>query len=254
MRHLVAAAYLTAGWSVFPVTPGRKAPPLLPWTEFQTRLPEMAEIGDWWSRWPDANVAIATGKVSGISVVDVDAASGGMDSLKKSGWIPPRTRVHKTPAGFHLVYRYHPALHTGAAFLKGVDVRNDGGYIVAPPSVSEKGSYSVLPGRPVEPTELDTIPPWLVASKRKDEPKPTEPTWVVEGMRGVPEHQRNEMATRLVGYYHAKGLPRIVILELMHVFSRNCTPMMDERELQQTINSVLRYPSGAGKQNGWAGW
>lgn len=254
-RHLVAAAYLTAGWSVFPVTPGRKAPPLIEWTEFQSRHASVDEVREWWRQWPDANIGIVTGTISNLSVVDIDDGAGGRESLKASGFTFPLTRVHKTPGGFHLLFQHSMAVHTGAGFLKGIDVRSDGGYIVAPPSINvEKGSYSVLKDRPICP--LLIVPEWLQStSRKKDDHTPVDPSWVVDGMHGVGESQRNEMATRLIGYYHRKGLPPTVIATVMASFARACTPAMDERELDQTIRSVIRYPQGGrAMQTAWKGW
>ena len=245
--HLVAAMYLTAGWSVVPVTPGRKAPPLLPWQEFENRKPSLEEIKEWWTKWPDANIAIVTGTISNLSVVDVDEASGGVESLKQAHFTFPKTRVHKTPAGFHLLYQHNAAMHTGAAFLKGVDCRSDGGYIVAPPAHSEKGQYTVL--RDMPPILLTEVPDFLQSTSRtpsEGQQKPSDPSWVVDAMRGVPEAQRNVTATKLVGYYHRKGLPQAVLTEIMRIFARQCSPPMNERELEETIESVLRYP---GAQN-----
>ena len=71
-------------------------------------------------------------------------------------------------------------------------------------------------------------------------------------MGGVAETQRNETATRLIGYYHHKGLPESVILTIMEAFARQCQPPMERHELARTIQSVLRYPSGAPKA--WVGW
>lgn len=252
MRHLVAAAYVTANYSIFPVTPGRKAPPLVEWTEFQHRHATLDDVRRWWLKWPDANIGIVTGSISNLSVVDIDAGAGGLDSLKKTGYTFPHTRVHKTPAGFHLIYEHSMALHTGAGFLQGVDVRSDGGYIVAPPSINkEKGVYTVLHDRPIIP--LLEPPEWLRATSRKKDPtQPVDPSWVVDGMRGVPEAQRNEMAAKLAGYYHRKGIPKNVILTILTQYAQSCSPPMDVRELETTIQSIDRYPNGT--QTAWAGW
>lgn len=243
--HLVARAYLAAGWSVVPVTPGQKHPPLLKWQEFENRRPTPEEIADWWQRWPDANVAIVTGRISDLSVIDVDAGSGGLDSLKESGHRFPQTRVHKTPAGFHLLFHYSEALHTGAGFLTGIDVRSDGGYIIAPPSVSQKGQYTVLRDGP--PLYLTEIPSWLGSHQRQARRERVEPQddpeWVQVALRGVGEKQRNATAARLVGYFHGRGTPRSAIEIVMRAYARACTPPMELHELTSTIDSVTRYPT-----------
>jgi len=75
-----ALGYLARGWSVIPVQPRGKRP-LVPWLEFQERLPSTHEVQDWWARWPDANVAVVTGALSGVVVLDVDVKPGGPESL-----------------------------------------------------------------------------------------------------------------------------------------------------------------------------
>ena len=62
-----ALAYAARGWSVIPCK-GKK-PLLSSWTEYQSRCATEDEIRAWWTRWPDANVALITGAVSGLVVV-----------------------------------------------------------------------------------------------------------------------------------------------------------------------------------------
>lgn len=66
-----ALAYLARGWSAIPIEPRGKRP-LVSWLEFQGRLASGAEVMRWFRRWPEANVGIVTGAVSGLIVLDVD--------------------------------------------------------------------------------------------------------------------------------------------------------------------------------------
>ena len=59
------------GLSIIPVRPNKKA--FIKWQKFQAEKAGPDQISDWWSKWPDANVGIITGKTSGIMVVDVDS-------------------------------------------------------------------------------------------------------------------------------------------------------------------------------------
>ena len=79
----IAAAleYLSKGWPVIPIRISEndgldKKPYLQTWREYQTKLPTVDEITTWWTRWPDAGIAVVTGKQSGMIVVDVDMISG----------------------------------------------------------------------------------------------------------------------------------------------------------------------------------
>jgi len=98
------------------------------------------KIRDWWGMWPVCNIGIATGKVSGITVVDIDPYNGGMDTVRDKGLVFPKTaQVLTQRDGFHLYYAYKGKAK--GAMGKGIDVKSDGGYVVAPPSVGAFGVY-----------------------------------------------------------------------------------------------------------------
>ncbi len=97
-------------------------------------------------RYPNANVAIATGAISGLVVIDID----GPDGEASLATLPPmpETRIVQTGRGRHL-YFAHPggAVPNSAGKLgKGIDVRGDSGYVVAPPSRHLIRPYEVIRG------------------------------------------------------------------------------------------------------------
>ena len=149
--------YSRAGYSTILVRPGEKRP-LGPWTDYQKRQRTEADIIEARRHHPLANIGIVCGKVSGITALDLDGAKGLQTfSESLSSYFPP-TRRHLTPSGGnHLIYGYHPSFYTGAAFLPGVDVRNDGGYIVAPPSVVRGKPYLVINDLPL--ATILAVPP-----------------------------------------------------------------------------------------------
>src|SRR5512139_3569110 len=75
-----ALAYAARGWSAIPIEPSGKRP-LAAWQPFQRRIAAAEEIVRWYRHWPQANVGIVTGTVSGLVVVDIDPRHGGADSL-----------------------------------------------------------------------------------------------------------------------------------------------------------------------------
>jgi hypothetical protein len=101
-----------------------------------------ATIRNWWTRWPDANIGIATGKVSGIVVLDVDGEDGEArlaEFEREYGALPVTAEV-KTRRGRHLYFRYPPGTEHVRSIAKGaLDIRADGAYIVAPPSLHLSG-------------------------------------------------------------------------------------------------------------------
>ena len=70
-----ALAYLAKGYSVIPLRVGDKRP-AISWSEYQKRKPTEDEVKGWWAQWPDANIALVTGAVSGLWVLDVDVKGG----------------------------------------------------------------------------------------------------------------------------------------------------------------------------------
>jgi hypothetical protein len=240
-RLAAALEYAQSGYSVIPVLAGDKKP-LSEWKEFQQRRATTEEIQGWWEKYPRSNVGIVCGPISGLTVIDLDGREG-LESVRKLNL--PKTRVVKTPHGHHLYYAHTPDLHTGAGFLPGIDVRNDGGFVVAPPSEVHGTPYTVLQSREVVP--IGPIPQELLNRQRNgsrpSESAPTHPSWVSDLLtHGATEGSRNNDAIRLAGYLHGKGHPVDVIMAMMNTFARRCTPPMDDAELRATIRSVLRYP------------
>lgn len=105
-----ALRYLEHGWSVIPIAAADKRP-LVGWRAFQTRLASAAELSAWFQGWPTANVAIVTGAVSGLVVLDIDPAHGGNDSLdavqREVGGLPQTLSAVSGGGGRHLYFR-HP--------------------------------------------------------------------------------------------------------------------------------------------------
>jgi hypothetical protein len=148
-----ALSYARQGWPVFPIWPirdgrcacgkdcgrdagkhpiGRLAP-----KGFQDATTDEATITHWWTDMPDANIGIATGAVSGLVVLDVDGEGGeaSLAALEREHGPLPETPTVLTGKGRHL-YFSHPgvAVPSRVHVAPGLDVRGDGGYVVAPPS------------------------------------------------------------------------------------------------------------------------
>ncbi|MEW2518154.1 DUF3987 domain-containing protein [Actinacidiphila alni] len=137
---------------------------------------DWATIADWWRARPTANIGIATGKASGIFVLDVDPDSGGLDSLTAleaaHGRLPATWRVETGSGGLHFYFAwpgFNPRNSAGK-LGPGLDIRADGGQVVAPPSVSVKGPYTVR-----DDTDPAPAPEWLVEMIRPAAPRPALP-------------------------------------------------------------------------------
>lgn len=154
-----ALSYLVNGYSIIPLRKN-KLPLLNENVVFQReRHATDEEVEVWWKKTPDANIGICTGKISNITVVDIDTS--GETTIPLDTF--PATYTVKTPTGgFHLYYEYDPEIKQTANTypqFPHVDIRNDGGYVVAPPSEAEytkgkkniKGKYTVHKKLPVVP-------------------------------------------------------------------------------------------------------
>jgi len=122
------------GYPVFPLKPRCKTPIYEGGFHIATR--DKSRIVEWWTAHPEANIGVPTGKVSGISVIDVDGAKGleSIRKLKVSRQLPRAFRKHGTPHGHHLLCLYNCKFHNRNGALPGVDIKNNGGYIVWPGS------------------------------------------------------------------------------------------------------------------------
>jgi len=154
-----ALAYAARGMSVIPLetpTPtgcscykgvdcGKSAGkhPRIEWKPYQTRRASADEIRAWWTTWPDANVGIITGMISGRAVLDVDPRNGGFDTLAAldaGGAVMPADNPLAETGGLGL--HHHLALDAPlpkAAPFAGIEVQADGALIVAPPSLHLSG-------------------------------------------------------------------------------------------------------------------
>ena len=214
-------------------------------------------IKGWWEQWPDSNIGVRTGQVSGIMAVDLDVkddeangVTNWYDLLDDHG--PASTMTAFTGGGGqHWIYKLPANVEVrndaGTKLAKGIDVRGDGGYIVVAPSIHLSGDAYEWEDN----SQAVLAPEWLIT--RCSTPVVRAPTvtierpaegyepWVTTALQGVGESYRNQTAARLVGYFHKQGLAEDIIYAVMTPFAEACTPPMDIRELRRTVASVSRY-------------
>ncbi len=130
-----ALSYAARGWSVIPVTwKGDKKAPLIQWAKWNRERADGEQITAWWEMYPEAGIGVVTGKISNLTVIDIDR-----DALERCGNAFPRTWMMSTTAngGWHLYYEHVEGLDTEA--MNGMSVRSDGAYVVAPPTQNDNG-------------------------------------------------------------------------------------------------------------------
>ena len=253
MSELLYAAinYAKRGFPVVPVKTRDKRP-LIAWEDYQTRSATEEEIKGWWAKWPDANVGIVTGAVSGLVVIDLDSVEA-KDRLKEM--LPgydlmavPRSRTGK---GWQLFFK-HPgtSIQNRAGIIPGLDVRGDGGYVVAPPSIHPNGKQyrwevpisDELPKLPVELFKL------ISSSGSNGEAGLRKRFDTVRALAGVPEGERDKTCFKLACKLRAADVPQDMAGKLILEAATNCQPPFPEREALAKVENVYRrYVAGDGR-------
>jgi bifunctional DNA primase/polymerase-like protein len=207
-----ALTYASNGWPVFPLL-GKT--PLKGSNGHKDATCDQQKIQEWWSKNPTANIGLATGKLSGLLVLDVDPRHGGHDSFKKleAAYGPfPQTRMSRTAhGGLHRFYgypndnnRYPNAVELQG--LPGIDVRGDGGYVVLPPSrLYDRLSYiwgdTAVPIAPAPRWLLDTLTKQPVQHEKNPQgggfARVTEKKWLSEAVEKAREGNRNQIGFSL---------------------------------------------------------
>jgi hypothetical protein len=253
MTDMLRAARRLAekGLRVFPCQPMGKTPATL--HGFKDATTDPGAIEAWWRRVPTFNVAIATGKVSGIMVVDIDNDDAEIEVKKleaEYSELPPTVEVI-TAKGRHLFFRYpeQEVRNSASKLAPGVDTRGDGGYVIAPPSVHPSGKrycWSVDSAN-----AFAEVPQWLLD-------KITAPAIVPGGVLAMPgglpamangwadlirggasEGRRNDSIARLVGYLLRGRIGAEVALEItLLVNEARFRPPLSRSEVIAIVNSI----------------
>ncbi len=244
---VAALGYAARGWSVVPIQPRGKRP-LVAWREFQQRAATPDEVNHWFRHWPDANVGIVTGRVSGLVVVDVDTRHGGADSVAAAeaehGPLPVTVEAATGGGGRHL-YFAHPgvAVANRVAIRPGIDLRGDGGCVVAPPSVHPSGRrYAWVAGRAPGECALAAPPAHFFGQAGAvRQLGHSRPYWRRLIREGIAEGARNATVASLTGHLLWRGVDVDVVLELMLAWNRtHCRPPLADDEVAQVVQSIAR--------------
>src|SRR5262245_942503 len=228
MMLSAALSYLPRGWRVIPLA--GKVPRLTAWPSQATA--DEPTVRRWWQTWPTADMGIATG--GGLLVLDVDPRHGGDTSLAElercHGPLPATPRVLTGGGGVHLYFAVDQPSGNRIGLAPGIDVRGDGGFVVAPPSKHASGrGYA-----------------WELGASPDDVPPAPAPAWLLDLIRapaagrlrfdGTPlvlrEGERNDRLFRLACGQHRLGLGEAATIEYLGVVNRHhCQPPLDAAEL-----------------------
>jgi hypothetical protein len=241
-----AIAYKERGYSVIPIRYKTKLP-LIKWEEYQERQATEAEIKQWFSE-NNSNIAIVLGRVSGgeqwLVVTEFDAVTEFEKFVikveEKLGYKPQEiTPVIRTSRGYHVYWLVKEP--TVSCHFPTVEIRSDGNYVLAPPSIHPGGTTytSINP----EVTQPFTIPSLLDIGIDVNQPKPHKedgtPNWITQALKGVAEGQRDNTCTSLAGYF-LKTHPPDIVKTILYSFADKCNPPFEHRLVDKTVDSIAR--------------
>src|SRR4051812_18422054 len=271
-QMLAAIEYARRGWTAIPIYEptqagcscgnpkcGRsigKHPRIDGWQK--SRAKDEATIAGWWREWPDASVGLLTGEPSKFIVLDVDPDSGGEESLEalEGAHGPlPHTQVSRTGSGGkHFLFEY-PGMRVRNSVKKiapGIDIRGDGGQIVAPPSAHRSGkSYQWI-----AEAELASVPAWLLDLLREEPLAPPVPPPKRRGPTDVLERCRRYIARMPPAIEGSNGSGALWAVALVAIrgfmlttdeaysliaseYNPRCLPEWTERELRHKISDAF---------------
>lgn len=247
-----AIEYAKMGLAVFPLKERNKVP--LTANGFKDATTDQIIIKKWWEMYPNANIGIATGQTSGIAVIDLDEDEdrgiSGYETLNK--WFndegckfPDTWRAITGGGGYHIIFKTDRAIKSRVNVMDGIDIRADGGYIVAPPSIHPNGTLYEWEDAPNE-TPLVSLKDdedieyfFDTIQVRGAESKVLEVPQVIE------QGGRNDMLYRLACSLQAKGLTDQTITDAVMAENKaKCNPPLSDREVKTLIKSALTKEKG----------
>lgn len=251
-----AVAYRQAG---FNVVPAKNKRPLVDWKFYQDRMVPLEQVQDWFSNVPEnGQIALITGRISGVSVVDIDTHKEGCPS--KGGAACNCKPEHPEAllrglgltlssitgsGGRHAFFKYESRLSNSVKLVHPqLDIRSDGGIIILPPSIhhASKRAYvwdDLVPWNQENLKTLAEFPPELM-NTLTDRPT-TDWHRIVSGSR---EGSRNMNAAKLAGlllnaFREANAVNEV--WELLRLWNRERNkPPLPESELRRTFESIAK--------------
>lgn len=239
-----ALRYAHLGLAVFPVKEKGKAPATPHGCKDATT--DALQIETWWNINPQYNIGIATGSRSGGLVVidlDIDEEKGknGYEILKewqKEHGDLPETWISITGnGGYHYFYRDTAANKNKVDLYDGIDIRGEGGYIVAPPSIHPNGHTYEWEQ---EPGEYEIAAVNSLTAEFLLGPAPEKKQYFHQE-EIIPEGQRVSTLIQLIGSQRSKGLGEAAIRAAVQAENEEkCIPPLTDQELERQVFPALK--------------
>lgn len=258
MSNLDAAIwYSQHGYSVIPVKTDKR--PYLKWEPYTKEIADKATIEHWWKQWPDAQVAIVCGEISGITVVDADSQES-YDNLTEN-FIPDSMLIPtvRTPKGYHFYFKYESALHNSTRFFEQCDVKNDRGYVLAPPGRNNNGNYAWADGLKISIVTPPVMPKYLletikeynnniynntstsIYNNAKTVPVTSGNSLVTNGNNAdfLTEGTRDDVLFHLAWHLVKGGMPHANILNYLNFYAEKSNPPFPANEAEAKLKSAI---------------
>ena len=286
-KRLLAAAvaYARKGWAVFPLheilpdgrcscVQGAACPTKNrgkhPRTRhgFKEASSDERQVLEWWTAWPGANIGLATGRASGVYVLDIDVKpdQDGFASLNgveaEIGAAPETLSAETGTGGRHLYFAAAdvPAdrrVTIGQGLKPGIDLRGDGGYVVLPPSCNASGAYRWVSSKGSGPAAAGWLLRFLDAVKPPLRPSRPVPAGALDAPLTQKLRRASAYLARVPGAISGSGghaqtwiavqavvqgfdLPEgIALALLLDEYNPRCDPPWSEGELRHKVESVV---------------
>jgi hypothetical protein len=229
-----ALSLAAQGVAVFPCRCRDKIPATAHGLKDATTDPE--QITAWWTEQPGYNIAVATGAISKIFVVDVDGPDAELELQRLS---LPATVQTITARGKHYFFKYPsvPIRNSASKVARGVDIRGTGGYCIVPPSVHESGHVYRWAGA----RTVAAAPDQLIAkiSGRTNGKATRAAEWQQLFTSDIPEGQRDCTLTRMTGKLLRHCVNAADVLGIMQSINiARCKPPLPPEDIERIVESI----------------
>ena len=243
-----ALYYAELGLAVFPLAYRNKVPAIEGGCKAATT--EKSKIERWWNQNPRYNIGIATGnKSNGLVVIDLDVDKNkGIDGYEvlrdwqnKHGELPETWQSITGRGGYHYFYKDTITHSNKVGLYEGVDIRGEGGYIVAPPSVHPNGNTYEWEQEPkeYEIAQVDDIVNDFFKGEKQRIDSEHKTNFKVPEL--IPEGKRVDTIVRLIASLRTKGLDDDAIKAAVRVENeKRCNPPLKEKELEKAVFPALK--------------
>lgn len=236
-------------FSIIPIRNDGSKKPHIKWSEWQSNIASEAQIKTWWQKWPNASIGIVTGSLSNLTVLDFDWHKMTQEQIKEVDKKFPSvaTPTATSPnGGEHRYFLYNEDLPNKSDIIPNVDGRNDGGYIIAPPSQNGVGSYQWSEKAKMGEMALRSVPtPYLDiinAFSIEGVDKIGSPSqFAVKGNISFQKGSRDQTLFHIANHLVRGGMKTEEIQYLLTLIAdRLCDPPYPQKDIIVKIQSALK--------------